>query len=1520
MSKEASDTILTAAGKLAASRPDLKIQVRGALEPGLSGASVFLVDCNIAGEKRLAIMKITVAKKATSEVAGDKRARECWINPYLPERLEMLSADEIHGLLITLAKDRLENCETLYSVINASFRYGKDYVLSTTVKIYSDEIERRWPDTTFRPLREHFLACADRALPIDWQEKWEEHGLPNKKSDTFTVQDLDYRLPNPIAFLTNEKIWPNDPLFGASVPWIVSHGDLNARNILCPSAQRHAALASHGMQSLNDYISIIDTPFCSSLPCTYDLLYLVTWLDDSANSFSSQSGRHLAFRGFEATAALIRTEQIPIDAPSQSTQFLELLQIVISAFYKTQARMTEDIRKAIFVSLSAACLWRAIRTAAASKADAQRTEASKLLCLSAMMLRELLPLELRRLTNRPTAHLMIECPSSPVLWTQSAAKIAEILARGQTRRNLILVLGRELSDITQLPRDATTKELVSPESQTQNISEAAANSLRAFGQLPLAAILDWSQVPAQRQAIALGVSAPFYVSPVLPASTQQEWREQSAIYYVHLRGSTENVSSLAFSGPDRNLARSKLRPLILKFVARRAAEQNVIYLGTTSDEIRETHTFLQEFWPRSLNSIYVGSGADAALRTFMDEWNIGHVEGRIGDFISACSDLAAQRISAPSMPTKPQIRVGDMERASDGTLIVKPGATIDVEIPNEDFDAIGRVGRVVTTFDLQKIATLTRDPKDFFIGYTVEFPELHTGVAIERDHGPIYLEYVRQHLDARHLKLAAIPSRPGAGSSTMLYWLAYKLAYNYNVPILFLKTGGSLGFEAIERLYRMVSRSIVVVIDPQDIPGDELTGLISRCAPARYPVVFLSSTRVLRSKSDHPVPLLDITLSARERESFIKSIARNCPAVSIARVSKTQTASMFLLTLDAFGSENVRIDRYVSSLIDDATPDQRLLLAIVACFSRYAHRAPSVEFLEIATGLSGATIDSALEGFDQLLVLGQEDSWSCRHDLLSKPILQIHLAKSNDDQYRYELARFVCGLLDTCAQEIAGREIAADYFWTLLNPQIEAELGPSGERPQQSRFIGGEDGLPTAVHRHQVFQKTVDVFPNHVNILGHFGKYLAEEENKFEEADRFLLRAFELEPENEAIPHMIGKRYSDEIKMLITASPPKHRPAATAENITYLATQAHEWFTRSRARNMSSEFGYTTAIQLNIRLIRDEFQRMGITSAVENEKALQSATIMKLLADSEVLVAEGQRFIVPREENRRVFTISRDKLHELRGDLNKAIICFQKHVDSTRDATRTSAKVYLARLFHTRGEHLLTHGDSKKANKDFSAGERLLFEALQDPTLRHKNIRLWFDCARHADHWRRDDFLDRLLQLHKYDESNVDAAFLLMCLYFCEALETRSMESWRRYEEFQKKSSRLSANLAVRRYVREWLVRVRVGSGSSSQSEFRIFPYHYFDTSGRETGRVRQTADARELAHGSVSQVNSSTEGFIDIPPMGFRIFFRPRAGDNPFYKSDATKFQEVSFLVGFNYEKPEAYDVQRTAAVLGRA
>lgn len=1507
--------------ELIESRPDLQINIRGPIEPGLSGATVWFADYMEGGKRRQGVLKLTDADKAQREKNADHAAKSSWLAEYLPTSLlhiRATSSSGRDGLLISLAGDRVENCQKLRTALIASFPYGCNQVLRCVGELYGNKAAPLWANAKYVAAQQLYCAPLRECKESHVEEVWLKNDLPPSNSRWLVFENGE-RWPNPLAFVMQDAVWSQHSQAGATIPLIASHGDLNDGNLLCPTLERWNAIQSQGNGGsirLVDQISMIDLPYFRDLPFVYDVAFLVTWLKFLLPAFESRADRDAAIKGYNKAIEAVYTGVMPEDVPEKSMKFVECVSAVFESLCSSSLLMVEDVRSAFLASVAAAATWQAIRIGKSELSTEKRDEVVGLLCLAAVALNKWLDKSLNRDITENEFRLKTSLTSgSSVDWGEAASRLGQLLADQCDHRSVVLVLGDKWGELLGLASDNELIEKLNSNASLPGGKLSSTPRLEAVGHLPLAAVADWSLFDDLLQGVSPGVAAPWFIAPVIPGSSNSGWDNLHAVPWFCLRGHVSVRDSIALTERQRSRLREKLRELLKSFRGRKSSNLVVIYSGFTRPPLEETHKIFDELWVKDVQFFHIcESTIFRELGAYHKEWSIVPIMGGVEQLLMAATDYATSTDDGRLVQSSRTLRLGGMAIGEDGMLVEEAGATTSVEIAEDDYAAIGRAGRLLDESERLKMMQARRSPREFFIGHHIEFSEWQAGVAIERQ--PIfnkYLDGILQELEGRHLSTVTVRSRPGAGASTLLRWLAWKLSFKLNVPTLILHCGGNVAFEAIERIQRICSRPFVVIADPQLVSSDEFSGLRSRCAPSRIPVVFLTSRRVWQTPVSSPDaavmgtqagPVLEIELGDDEREAFLKKLTKSCPDVPLLRLANSQTRSLFFMTLEAFGGEKVKVDIFVEGILKKASDSQKRLLTIIAIFSRYAHRPCDIEFLEIATSRHWRRIESDLEQFDQILILQENGEWLCRHDQVSKAIIQwCYTHGFHDQNYRHELARSTCSLIESIANADSGHEVASEYIWSLLNPQVEAQFNFDGAR--QSRLVGGEDGIPSSAGRESVFLAASEAFPEHINIRAHTGKFFSEELQRWGEAEVHLAAAIQIDSKNEAATHMMGKRFLDELRSLIDSHPARTRPDEIDLRIVELAQSAHHWFGRARALNLSSEFGYTTALQVNRLRISDEFRRHGVRYIYERPELMGADRIQELLEHSASLVAEGQRYIEPRDESRRVFNSERDKLHELRGDLNAAIKCFTKHVQGNSGYSRALAKVHLGRLYLESGEAELRMGNSSRASKAFEKGAQELHEVLQDPAMKYKNIKLWFDCARQVSHFRRNDFIQRIEQLADHDESDLDSVFLLMCLHFCDAVETGSQESWRLHTEYRLKSDVRSANLAIRRYIREFLTAMEFPH-AAVKKEFRILPFHLFEGIGPKKIGV----DSRVRLRGYIQKVASSTQGYIAIRGLGREIFFRPRAGETHFYKSDADKRRAVTFKVAFTYEKPEAIDV----------
>jgi hypothetical protein len=1516
------DSFVELAAAINGFRPDLGVTIRRSIAGGLSGASIYLTECQLEGEQRLAVLKLASAGQAEAEVKGDGAARESWLGGYLPDRL--LPLGELPGqkklaLLSPLAQHRLEDCQTLEEILRATFGYGADHVLFALGFAYRQQARAEWAGAELRSVRDYFADPIRPGLGEAWLGRWRESGLPGPEYPTVVFDDVPERWPNPVAFLLDESAWKQHSQ-SARIPWVVNHGDLNSRNVLAPSYLRAASQQLIGSPvRLLPNLRLIDMPFCRPAPYTYDPAFLASALRTQLPRLDSRARRDLVVATYRAALEGVATGQQPANVPLEGQHYVRCLYILWGQVRLAQEKMVADIEAAFLASLAAASLWQAVKAVNRQRPeDRDRLAAVSSLVFSALALHQLLGAKAR--LPGPDFSLWTDPQAVPsTAWTEAAKAVARRVEEAAAgHRSLILVCGRDWGPLIGLPPEVDLPALKNrapselQEVLEQEPSPPALTRLGTLGKLPLLAVLDWSVFRYPRDAVRQGLQSGRHLVPLAPGQKPDpDWSDRKALFYIHLRGRLEELPTVALAAPERNAARRKLREPLERFAKKRGQNLIVFYVGLSETDLPETHEFLQDVWSNKLRATFVGPAPSAA--DYLREWNIDVVPGTIEDFLTAVSDFAQTAPEGEATNDRARILlVADMARDAGGELVSSPGQTLSVMVPEEDYQAIGRAGHLLLAGDRERLARPDRNPREFLIGHRVTLAEIHAGVPVERDHFALYLEYLGPILkEQKRPRLLVLPARPGAGASTALRWLAYRTAYDLRVPTLVLGTGGNAAFEAIQRLHALVGRSFLVVGDPEDVPVDDQQGILSRFGPPRYPVLFLTSRRVYQKKDpgQTEVPLLQVELSDGEKSALLQRLHQYCPGLSLGRLMDPSARSLFLLILEAFGGENVRVDTFVQNVLSGASEVQRLLVAAIAFFSRYAHRSCSEEFLQILTGTHEEALQGDLEAFDQLLVIHENDGWSCRHEELTRVVLQYHLTGRTGpgDSWRFQLADWTCQLIDRCDGALPGGDIAAEYFWAILNPQQEAVWSVSGQRSSICRLMQGDDGIPENPMRDRVYRKATEQFPEHVNIVSHYGKFLSEVEGKYAEADRYLEQARQLEPKNEAILHMLGKRYYDEVRQVMRAYPPKNRPADVQERVDALAQAAHHWFDQAHQESLGSEYTYATPIQLDIELIEDEFRRLGIQSAANQPDALLRERIASLLTHADSLVADGLLYITP--ENRSFFRLVRDRLLQLRGDLDSAIRSFERHVAVLSGAHRATAQVQLTRFLLERGERLWEEGKRNKALRDFEKGQAYVWQVMQDPARQFDNIKLWYQCARYMQAWRRQDLLDRLLQLHER-KASLDSAFLLMCLYFADAVETGSLPSWRRYEQFQKESDRLSAPLPRRTYIREWLVDVEVRGGR----ELRIFPHHILAKDESEDNTVDPEApgECRVRVPGAISRVLGPTKADLKIEPMGFSLFFKPRVKDRVFYPSDVG--QRVTCAVAFTYEKPIGYDVRKRA------
>ena len=515
----------------------------------LAGGPVFGVHYR---EQRLAVLKLASPSQAATEVSGDQAARQSWLRDYLPDpllQLGELPAPKKVALLSPLARDRLEDCQTLEEVLRETFGYGADHVLFSLGFAYRQQARAEWPKAELRPLRDYFVEPIQAGLGDKWLEHWRESRLPGPESPSIVFDDITERWPNPVTFLLEESAW-KELTRSARIPWILGHGDLNARNVLAPSYLRavaqHLIVRGPSPLQLLPSLRLIDMPFCRRLPYTFDPAFLASALRSHLPRCDSRAHRDLVLATYRAALDNVATNQLPGNVPLEGQPFVRCLSVLWGQVRLAQEKMEADVEAAFLASLAAASLWQAVKAVNRQRPDDRdRLAAVSSLVFSALALHKLHGGASARIRS-PDFALWSDPLGPGAAWTEATKGIAARLEEAAAgHRSIILVLGRDWGQQIGLAPEADLPALIKRtpsellELLGQELSPPALASIRALGKLPLLAVLDWSVFRFPREAIRQGLQAEQYLVPVEPGQQPEpDWNDRKALFYMHVRRPT----------------------------------------------------------------------------------------------------------------------------------------------------------------------------------------------------------------------------------------------------------------------------------------------------------------------------------------------------------------------------------------------------------------------------------------------------------------------------------------------------------------------------------------------------------------------------------------------------------------------------------------------------------------------------------------------------------------------------------------------------------------------------------------------------------------------------------------------------------------------------------------------------------------------------------------------------------------------------------------------------------------------
>ena len=499
-----------------------------------------------------------------------------------------------------------------------------------------------------------------------------------------------------------------------------------------------------------------------------------------------------------------------------------------------------------------------------------------------------------------------------------------------------------------------------------------------------------------------------------------------------------------------------------------------------------------------------------------------------------------------------------------------------------------------------------------------------------------------------------------------------------------------------------------------------------------------------------------------------------------------------------------------------------------------------------------------------------------------------------EDTWRFNLTAFCINFIEDMGDErlkdsAAIQEILANLF-------VERDLWQGSTDPKLFSVLLNE--LPTPESQRRVLETLCKHFPANAHFWGHLGRQInLRGAGSFEEAERALTRAIELEPIDEVHHHGLGMVYRLEVKRrlqdhLSGNETVRHR----LEKVSSIFERAEVCFETARKTNPDSQYPLVTPIQMII----ETFERLAALSGINDYAAfLRQPDYVTEWCRAKIATAESLLAQLRQQEaNSEPTRYRRECDSRLQGIVGN----FEAMVEGL------SSLLHIAGIAKPPVRRMLANAYVRRMENDTVAVQvktlRRIVELMQenladDPTNSH-DMRNWFRAFRMLPEFTLTEAIERMTQWSLMSDS-IDALYYLYILHFMSARRGihRSISEARRYVELCKQR----APLLLSKKSFEWW---------AAESLNRPCPLVHHSELGpwSKERNFFEGVDNLGVVEGRIDDIRSPQAGTILVG--GMPAFFVPRSDFQRGRDLNVT----VRCYVGFSYEGLRAWNVQRAAAV----
>ena len=468
--------------------------------------------------------------------------------------------------------------------------------------------------------------------------------------------------------------------------------------------------------------------------------------------------------------------------------------------------------------------------------------------------------------------------------------------------------------------------------------------------------------------------------------------------------------------------------------------------------------------------------------------------------------------------------------------------------------------------------------------------------------------------------------------------------------------------------------------------------------------------------------------------------------------------------------------------------------------------------------------------------------------------------------------------------------ILADLF-------VERHLWQGSTDPKV--FSALLNDLPTSESQKRVLETLCEHFPANAHFWGHLGRQInLRGTGSFEEAERALTRAIELEPMDEVHHHGLGMVYRIEVKRRLR----EHLTGAETvrdrlEAVKSIVEQAEACFETARRTNPDSQYPLVTPIQM----IAETFERLAALSGINDYAAfLRQADYVSEWCRARIATAEGLLAQLRQQEANSEPTRYRrecdSRLQGIIGNFEAMVEGLSSLLHMTGIA-KPPVRRMLANAYVRRMENDAVTVQVKTLRRIVD----LMQENLSDDPTNSHDMRIWFRAFRMLPRFTLTEAIEKMTQWSLMSDS-IDALYYLYILHFISARRGihTSISEARRYVELCKQH----APLLLSKKSFEWWAADSLNRPCPLVHHSELGPWS-------KERNFFEGVNNLGVVEGRIDEIRSPQAGTIVVD--GMPAFFVPR--------SDFQRVRDlnvpVTCHVGFSYEGLRAWNVRRAAAVL---